>query len=353
MSKPASNTVATNNAKDNKANNTTDTPSGDDKPKRVLSIQSTVVFGVCGNKSAMFPLQLHEFDVSPMNTVQFSNHTAYPKWTGTISTGKEIDELVDGLQSNNLFTFPYLITGYMGGIDCLSHLNKLITTLKSNVEKEEDSNVENENDTNNNNDNNDKNKHKPSKTKLFYACDPVMGDNGKLYAQSFKPFIDVYKNEIIKHADLLTPNQTEASFLLNNLEIKSLNDAYNACCKFHQEYDIRYVVITSIDIPTEKDKIYVVFSDKLQAKKYGYLKIDKIKGYWVGTGDLTTALLFSWIDKNPDDLTSAVQNTVATVTSIINRTKENDSKELMLIGKKSMNDILEPTNLPKATIVNI
>ena len=199
----------------------------DDVALKVLSIQSTVVFGICGNKAAMFPLQLHGFDVSPMNTVQFSNHTAYPKWTGTISTGKEIDELVDGLKSNNLFTFEYLITGYMGGIDCLSHLKKIIVELKSNADK--------------------------NKKKLFYACDPVMGDNGKLYADYFKPFINVYKNDIIKYANLLTPNQTEASFLLNNMKIETLNDAYNACCKFH-EMGIRYVVITSIDIPTEKNK---------------------------------------------------------------------------------------------------
>ena len=259
----------------------------DDIPKRVLSIQSTVVFGVCGNKSAMFPLQLHGFDVSPMNTVQFSNHTAYPKWTGTISTGKEIDELVYGLQSNNLFTFPYLITGYMGGIDCLSHLSKLIESLQSNVKD----------------------------NSLFYACDPVMGDNGKLYAPSFEPFINVYKNDIIKYANLLTPNQTEASFLLDNMKIESLNDAYVACSKFHA-MGIRYVVITSIDIPEEEDIIYIVYSDKKQKNQYGYLKIDKIKGYWVGTGDLTTALLFSWIDKDPDDLGLAVQKTLSHLCSI-------------------------------------
>eukprot|EP00486_Rosalina_sp_Unknown_P015089 CAMPEP_0201579542 /NCGR_PEP_ID=MMETSP0190_2-20130828/27203_1 /ASSEMBLY_ACC=CAM_ASM_000263 /TAXON_ID=37353 /ORGANISM="Rosalina sp." /LENGTH=79 /DNA_ID=CAMNT_0048014143 /DNA_START=58 /DNA_END=294 /DNA_ORIENTATION=+ len=78
----SSSSSANNNNNDAKKKNESKihTPSGDDKPKRVLSIQSTVVFGVCGNKSAMFPLQLHEFDVSPMNTVQFSNHTAYPKW---------------------------------------------------------------------------------------------------------------------------------------------------------------------------------------------------------------------------------------------------------------------------------
>jgi len=42
---------------------------------RVLSIQSHVVSGYVGNKSATFPLQLLGFDVDPLNTVHFSNHT--------------------------------------------------------------------------------------------------------------------------------------------------------------------------------------------------------------------------------------------------------------------------------------
>merc|ERR1719474_97281 len=195
----------------------------------------------------MFPLQLHGYDVSPIHTVQFSNHTGYPSWKGSIATGKEIDELIEGLEANKLLTFPYLITGYMGSIDCLSHLSNVIQTLKSNVEKDSDS-------------------------KLFFACDPVFGDNGKLYAPSFEPFISVYKKEIIQYADLLTPNQTEASFLLDKMEIKSLSDAYSACNAFH-DMGIRYVVITSIDI--EEDLIHLVFSDKMREKEYGYLEIEK------------------------------------------------------------------------------
>ena len=42
---------------------------------RVLSVQSSVVHGYVGNKSSVFPLQLHGFDVDPINTVQLSNHT--------------------------------------------------------------------------------------------------------------------------------------------------------------------------------------------------------------------------------------------------------------------------------------
>lgn len=46
--------------------------------KRVLSIQSHVVHGYVGNKCAVFPLQVLGFEVDPINSVQFSNHTGYP-----------------------------------------------------------------------------------------------------------------------------------------------------------------------------------------------------------------------------------------------------------------------------------
>lgn len=69
---------------------------------RVLSIQSHTVHGYVGNKAAVFPLQILGFDVDPINSVQFSNHTGmFPclnfrnflhsfdscqtSWTGTIN----------------------------------------------------------------------------------------------------------------------------------------------------------------------------------------------------------------------------------------------------------------------------
>lgn len=42
---------------------------------RVLSIQSHVVHGYVGNRCCVFPLQRLGFDVSFINSVQFSNHT--------------------------------------------------------------------------------------------------------------------------------------------------------------------------------------------------------------------------------------------------------------------------------------
>lgn len=41
----------------------------------LFSIQSHVVRGYVGNKCSVFTLQLLGFDVDPVNSVQFSNHT--------------------------------------------------------------------------------------------------------------------------------------------------------------------------------------------------------------------------------------------------------------------------------------
>src|SRR4051794_19034875 len=56
---------------------------GRQQEARVLSVQSHVVYGYVGNKSAIFPLQLLGIEADFINTVQFSNHTG----TASISRG--------------------------------------------------------------------------------------------------------------------------------------------------------------------------------------------------------------------------------------------------------------------------
>ena len=56
----------------------------------ILSIQSWVAYGHVGNASAMFPLQRLGAEVWAVNTVQFSNHTGYGSWTGSVYSGAQI-----------------------------------------------------------------------------------------------------------------------------------------------------------------------------------------------------------------------------------------------------------------------
>ena len=70
---------------------------------RILSIQSHVVSGYVGNKSATFPLQLLGYEVDAINSVQFSNHTGYANGIrGQRLQDVELWDLVEGLLANDI-----------------------------------------------------------------------------------------------------------------------------------------------------------------------------------------------------------------------------------------------------------
>jgi pyridoxine kinase len=52
----------------------------------ILSIQSLVAYGHAGNSAALFPLQRLGWEVWPVMTVHFSNHTGYGDWRGPLLT---------------------------------------------------------------------------------------------------------------------------------------------------------------------------------------------------------------------------------------------------------------------------
>ena len=83
---------------------------------RILSIQSHVVSGYVGNKSATFPLQLLGYEVDAINSVQFSNHTGYANGIrGQRLQDVELWDLVEGLLANDIageYREVKLVEGY-------------------------------------------------------------------------------------------------------------------------------------------------------------------------------------------------------------------------------------------------
>ncbi len=63
----------------------------------VLSIQSHVSFGHVGNSAAVFPLQRAGYEVWPVHTVNFSNHTGYGDWGGPLLPADQVADVIDGL----------------------------------------------------------------------------------------------------------------------------------------------------------------------------------------------------------------------------------------------------------------
>lgn len=283
---------------------------------RVLSIQSHTVQGYVGNKSAVFPLQLLGYDVDPINSVQFSNHTGYPTFKGQVLNGKELWDLIEGLEANELLFYTHLLTGYIGSVSFLNTVLEVITKLRS------------------------------VNPGLVYVCDPVLGDEGKLYVP--QELVSVYKEKVVPVASMLTPNQFEAE-LLTGLRIESEQDGREACNKLHAAGPAK-VVITSIKVDGNLLLIGSSKMDKDQAPEQFKIEIPRIPAYFTGTGDLTTALLLGWSNKYPDNLAKAAELAVSSLQALLQRTindyksagfdPKTSSLEIRLI--QSQDDIRNP-----------
>ncbi|XP_022771961.1 pyridoxal kinase-like isoform X2 [Durio zibethinus] len=255
---------------------------------RVLSIQSHTVQGYVGNKSAVFPLQLLGYDVDPINSVQFSNHTGYPTFKGQVLNGQQLWDLIEGLEANDLLYYTHLLT----------------------------------------------------------VCDPVMGDEGKLYVP--EDLVSVYREKVVPVASMLTPNQFEAE-LLTKLRIVSETDGREACNILHAAGPSK-VVITGIDIGGNLLLIGSHQKDKEHSPEQFKIVIPRIPAYFTGTGDLMTALLLGWSNKYPDNLDKAAELAVSSLQALLRRTvndytsagfdSQSSSLEIRLI--QSQDDIRNP-----------
>ncbi|XP_047328062.1 pyridoxal kinase-like [Impatiens glandulifera] len=291
---------------------------------RVLSIQSHTVQGYVGNKSAVFPLQLLGFDVDPINSVQFSNHTGYPTFKGQVLNGQELWELLEGLEANDLLFYTHLLTGYIGSVSFLTTVLEVVNKLRS------------------------------INPKLTYVCDPVLGDEGKLYVPM--ELVSVYREKVVPVASMLTPNQFEAE-LLTGLRIVSEDDGREACNILHTAGP-SMVVLTSISIDGNLLLIGSHRKELDQEPEQFKIVIPKIPAYFTGTGDLMTSLLLGWSNKYPNSLDRAAELAVSSLQALLQRTvsdyrkagydPQSSSLEIRLI--QSQDDIRNPQVTYKAEI---
>ncbi|KAK1929727.1 Pyridoxal kinase [Phytophthora citrophthora] len=291
---------------------------------RVLSIQSHVVQGYVGNKSAVFPLQLLGMDVDPINSVQFSNHTGYAKFTGRRLTGDELHELLDGMETNDLLrdAHTHLLTGYIGSISLLDAIVRVYERIRAAQTHPE---------------------------RLMYVCDPVMGDLGKLYVPL--ELVDLYRSKVLPICDVLTPNQYECE-LLAEMELRTVKDAMRACKKLHT-LGPKVVVISSFQEASEGEtpkELVVIGSKVIASDTDGERRCEQyevrfpwIDSYYTGTGDLFAALLLAWLYRFPNDFKRALENVISTIQDVLRITLKLGGKDCDLKLIQSRHVIANPT----------
>ncbi|KAI9101634.1 pyridoxal kinase [Phlyctochytrium arcticum] len=264
--------------------------------RRVLSIQSHVVYGYVGNKAATFPLQILGYDVDPLNAVHFSNHSGYPTVKGERLNGDQLQTLIDGLEANGMLPdYSHLLTGYIGQVSSLEVIVKLVQKLKA-----------------------------VNDVKFTFVLDPVMGDEGRMYVPS--EVLPMYRDLLCPLADVVTPNGFEAS-LLTGIEVTSVPTAIQACDKLHN-IGIPIVIITTVELKDRpehaNDSLFLIGSKSASPShptpSRFIIPFDKIPGYFTGTGDLFSALLLAHLNEHPDSIQDACVRATDSIQCVLKET---------------------------------
>ena len=276
--------------------------------KKILSVQSHVAYGYVGNRAATFPLQRLGHDVYVVNTVQFSNHTGYGKWTGDIFPPEHIQDIIQGIQQlDPLKNLDGILSGYLGSA-ALGEI--IVNTVKA---------------------------AKADNPALLYCCDPVIGDIGRgVFVK--QDVADFLKQEAIKHADIVTPNLFELNYL-TDIQTTSLHDILTAS-QYLRSKGPKMVLVTSVvspEIPPNRIQMLLDTEAGTWLVESAKLHLDPPPN---GAGDATSAIFFAKYLETLD-YCSALEHAISAVFAIFEQTHEARTRELQIIA--SQDEIVNPS----------
>ncbi len=291
------------------------------KPTQILSIQSWVAFGHVGNAAAVFPLQRLGFEVAAIHTVQFSNHTGYGAWTGSVFDPSSITDLVRGIAERGaLSEFTAVLSGYMGSAGTIEAVLDAVTRVRE------------------------------LNSSALHCCDPVMGDVGRgVFVRPEIP--EVMQRLAVPAADILTPNQFELE-LLTGQTIKTLSDALRAARVLQGQMRAsgpRLVLVTSLlrdDAPADTIETLAVTPDAAYLVSTPLIPLEPPRN---GTGDAIAALFLGHYLKT-GRVQTALENAVSALYRLLEVTQELGTREVQLIAVQD--EFLQPSRVfPARTVV--
>ncbi|MBN6068964.1 pyridoxal kinase PdxY [Aggregatibacter actinomycetemcomitans] len=280
--------------------------------KNVLSIQSHVVYGYAGNKSATFPMQLLGIDVWALNTVQFSNHTQYGKWTGIIIPKEQIGEIVHGIeQIQALHKCDAVVSGYLGSAEQIDEIVNAVHKIKA------------------------------INPNALYLCDPVMGhpDKGCIVADGVREGLI----NIVSEADIITPNLVELREL-SGLPVENFEQALAAVKAILAKGPKKVLVKHLRKVGKNADQF-----EMLLATERGIWHLSRPLHPFdrepVGVGDLTAGLFLANLLNGKSDV-EAFEHMANAVNDVMQTTLERGEYELQIIAARDL--IINPRSQYKA-----
>ena len=280
---------------------------------KILSIQSWVSDGHVGNSAALFPLQRMGAEVASIHTVQFSNHPGHGAHTGRVYPAADTRALIAGLAAHGtLAGCDAMLTGYIGDADTGDAVLGAARALRA------------------------------ANPVALWCCDPVMGDDGRLYVHADIP--GFFMNHAVPEADLLTPNQFELEVLsgLPCTTLPELRDAAMALRDRLRPGGPRVVLVTSAVTPdAEPGRARSVLATETGAY---LLATDQLPAKFSGAGDALAALfLFHTIALG--DPVRAAELAVGSLAGVLRQTWLAGASELLSVAAQS--EFVEPSAVPR------
>lgn len=118
--------------------------------------------------------------------------------------------------------------------------------------------------------------------------DPAMADHGKMYRGLDQQYVEEMR-QLIKKATILTPNMTEAAFLLGKKpEENSIQTATSLAQELMAKFNIPNVIITGIDLTDDQIGEVGVTEEKEWSLTQG-----RLPGSFFGTGDIFASVFLA------------------------------------------------------------
>ncbi|KYP87087.1 pyridoxal kinase PdxY [Rosenbergiella epipactidis] len=278
--------------------------------KNILAIQSHVVYGHAGNAAAEFPMRRMGANVWPLNTVQFSNHTQYGQWTGTVMPAEHLTDIVQGIAAiDRLKTCDAVLSGYLGSAEQGEKILEIVQQVKA------------------------------ANPDAWFFCDPVMGhpEKGCIVAPGVAEF---HCQVSLPASDIVAPNLLELE-MLSGRTVNDLNEAIEASRSLIAKGPKVVLVKHLSRAGLRSDQFEMLLVTQQEALHIQRPLIDFGVRQPVGVGDLTSGLLLVNLlqGKRYDQ---ALEHITAAVYGVMLKTHSMGEYELQLVA--AQDEIATPTH---------
>ena len=254
--------------------------------KRIAAIHDISGFGKCSLTVALPILSAAGIETSVVPTAVLSTHTGGLSGFTYRDLTEDIRPFTQHWKSLNI-EFDAIYTGFLGSFEQLELMKEVFDTFKS--------------------------------KDTFIIVDPVMADNGQLYS-IFSPEFAVGMRSLCEKADIIVPNITEASLLVEEPYYEGpYSEKYiETLIKKLRVLKPKKIILTGVFFDEENlgAATYESGSDKIE---YAFAK--RVPGYFHGTGDVFGSALLAAL-LNGFSLHKAAQIAVNFTAHSIRRTSE-------------------------------